>query len=189
MSSNGTSPGNRSPERQRATQSPERQRATQSPERQRATQSPERQRTTQSPERQRAGSPPTNPHSVQPGADASGSVIRATGRDAFGSVIRATGRGASGSVYNISPQGIQTPPKKIPMAYFITFHTRGDWLHGDSRGSVDRRHNQYGEPVLPADPSRCQRETERRRHAPVVLGPKARGLVKTQIVETCEFRG
>lgn len=34
------------------------------------------------------------------------------------------------------------------MNYLITFRTYGTWLHGDERGSVDREHNQVGEPVL-----------------------------------------
>jgi hypothetical protein len=29
----------------------------------------------------------------------------------------------------------------IPLAYLITFRCYGTWLHGDSRGSVDRFHN------------------------------------------------
>jgi hypothetical protein len=42
----------------------------------------------------------------------------------------------------------------VPLAYFITFHTYGTWIHGDDRGSVDRHHNLYGTPMLPPDPSR-----------------------------------
>lgn len=37
------------------------------------------------------------------------------------------------------------------LAYFITFSTYGTWLHGDERGSVDRKHNVAGEVLLPAD--------------------------------------
>jgi REP element-mobilizing transposase RayT len=38
------------------------------------------------------------------------------------------------------------------LAYFITFSTYGTWLHGDERGSVDRKTNAAGEPLVPADP-------------------------------------
>ena len=38
-----------------------------------------------------------------------------------------------------------------PLAYFITFRAYGTWLHGDERGAVDRRHNDYGTPYLPVD--------------------------------------
>jgi hypothetical protein len=39
-----------------------------------------------------------------------------------------------------------------PLAYFIMFRSYGTWLHGDSRGSVDRLHNTYGTPRLPPNP-------------------------------------
>jgi REP element-mobilizing transposase RayT len=35
-----------------------------------------------------------------------------------------------------------------PLAYHITFGTYGTRLHGDSRGTVDRSHNVYGEPIV-----------------------------------------
>jgi hypothetical protein len=37
----------------------------------------------------------------------------------------------------------------IPLAYLITFRSYGTWLHG-KEGSVDRFHNVYGQPKLPA---------------------------------------
>src|SRR5688572_30293307 len=37
----------------------------------------------------------------------------------------------------------------IPFGYHITFRAYGTWLHGDSRGSVDRFHNRFGTPRLP----------------------------------------
>jgi hypothetical protein len=44
------------------------------------------------------------------------------------------------------------------LAYFITFHTYGTWLHGTERGSVDRAHNTLGTPLLPPDVAREQEE-------------------------------
>lgn len=41
-----------------------------------------------------------------------------------------------------------------PLAYFITLSCYGTWLHGDERGSVDKKHNVPGKPVLPPDPER-----------------------------------
>ena len=35
-----------------------------------------------------------------------------------------------------------------PCGYLITFHTYGTWLHGDSRGSIDRINNIPGIPML-----------------------------------------
>jgi len=41
---------------------------------------------------------------------------------------------------------------RIPLAYLITFRAYGTWLHGDSRGSVDRFHNRYGAPLIAPNP-------------------------------------
>jgi len=38
---------------------------------------------------------------------------------------------------------------RISLGYLITFRAYGTWLHGDSRGSVDRFHNRYGSPLIP----------------------------------------
>ena len=40
-----------------------------------------------------------------------------------------------------------------PQTYFLTFSTYGTWLHGDDRGSVDRAHNEPGQPTTEADPA------------------------------------
>lgn len=34
-----------------------------------------------------------------------------------------------------------------PVAYFLTWTTRGTWVHGDERGSVDRSRNLVGHPT------------------------------------------
>jgi hypothetical protein len=39
-----------------------------------------------------------------------------------------------------------------PLAFLITFRSYGTWLHGDERGSIDRRrYHTYGTPVMPAN--------------------------------------
>jgi REP element-mobilizing transposase RayT len=44
------------------------------------------------------------------------------------------------------------------MVYLLTFRCYGTWLHGDERGSVDRFHNQPGEPMLGPSPKlQCHR--------------------------------
>lgn len=45
-------------------------------------------------------------------------------------------------------------PDDVPLAYFISITCYGTWLHGDQRGSIDRRHNLHGTAVLAADPAR-----------------------------------
>ena len=47
------------------------------------------------------------------------------------------------------------------MTYLITFACYGAHLHGNETGSVDRHHNRYGSPGLPADPQRVLPNAER----------------------------
>ncbi|MGQ0761444.1 MAG: hypothetical protein ACT4OT_05435 [Acidobacteriota bacterium] len=41
----------------------------------------------------------------------------------------------------------------FPLAYLITFRCYGTWLHGDERGSVDRKQNVYGTPKTAFNPA------------------------------------
>jgi REP element-mobilizing transposase RayT len=77
---------------------------------------------------------------------------------------------------------------KVPLAYFITVRTYGTWLHGDERGSVDRDHNQFGAPLLPADVKRQQSEEERLRHPPIFLTAESAALVEKTVREVCIHR-
>jgi len=36
----------------------------------------------------------------------------------------------------------------FPLAYFVSFRTYGTLLHGDERGSVDRKQNKYWTPRI-----------------------------------------
>ena len=46
---------------------------------------------------------------------------------------------------------IEFQDRSAPLAYLKTIRTYGTWLHGDSRGSVDRReYNRYGDPKIAA---------------------------------------
>jgi len=46
---------------------------------------------------------------------------------------------------------IEFQDRSTPLAYLITIRSYGTWLHGDERGSMDRReYNQYGDPVIAA---------------------------------------
>lgn len=79
-----------------------------------------------------------------------------------------------------------------PIAYFISFHTFGTWLHGDERGSVDRDHNAVGTPHLAPDAARQEREFERMSAAgggPIVLDLPRRTIVERTIHEVCAHRG
>jgi len=76
----------------------------------------------------------------------------------------------------------------IPLAYLITFRSRGTWLHGDKRGSVSRFRNQYGSRRLPPEPQWLETNQKRLKHAPVVLNAAQRTCVEAAVRETCEIR-
>jgi REP element-mobilizing transposase RayT len=75
-----------------------------------------------------------------------------------------------------------------PLAYFISFRTYGTWLHGDERGSVDRKHNAFGAPKLAASESRVRWERDELRGSPVELDAERRAAVERTIREVCEHR-
>ena len=77
---------------------------------------------------------------------------------------------------------------EAPLGYFVTFRAFGTWLHGDERGSVDRKHNRYGTPRIPAN-KRWHRYNERTLSGPPVkLGQRRRAVVLDAIRETCTKR-
>lgn len=77
----------------------------------------------------------------------------------------------------------------VHLAYFISFRCYGTWLHGDPRGSVDRRHNIYGTPMLPADEQRRREMGSRMKRDPVELTAARRAAVEEGVRETCDKRG
>ena len=80
----------------------------------------------------------------------------------------------------------------MALAYFITFHTYGTWLHGTSKGkgSVDLGHNQYGEEFVAPD---AQREAEARENMPqppyTMSSAGEREIVCQAIISLCRQRG
>ena len=75
-----------------------------------------------------------------------------------------------------------------PLAYLITFPTYGTWLHGDDRGSVDRRHNVPGTVRLAADPARRETCAARMIEPPLQLEAAQRQTVLSAILEVCRHR-
>ena len=76
---------------------------------------------------------------------------------------------------------------RFPLGYLITFRAHGTWLHGDSRGSVDRFRNCYGSPRIPEDVP-WERYNERKmKLAPVKLDTQRRALINEAIKETCDL--
>ncbi len=62
-------------------------------------------------------------------------------------------------------------------------------MHGDERGSVDRRRNVIDEPPLEADPRRVAREARLLKSPPMRFGEAVRRCIEESFVESCEYRG
>ncbi|MFN3166716.1 MAG: transposase [Phycisphaeraceae bacterium] len=75
-----------------------------------------------------------------------------------------------------------------PLAYFLTFHTYGSWLHGRREGSVDYRHRSYGQAHLPPDDRQLARRQQQMKHPEIVLDAAKREAVFDSIQETCGYR-
>jgi REP element-mobilizing transposase RayT len=79
--------------------------------------------------------------------------------------------------------------RQWPLAYLITFHTYGTWLHGHDEGSVDRRHNGYGAPTIKPDAAFAARRRKLMTHEPLVLTGDQRRCADAAMREVCAFRG
>ena len=79
--------------------------------------------------------------------------------------------------------------RAAPLGYLITFRTYGTWLHGDERGSMDRReYNVYGEmKIAPSDLTRS-RDRNLMKSPPFEMDARARAIVEEAIRDTCTFR-
>ena len=77
---------------------------------------------------------------------------------------------------------------EIPLGYLITFRSYGTWLHGDTRGSIDRFHNLYKSPYIEPNEKWHRHNAQVLEHEPVVLNAAQRRAVDCAIRETCSFR-
>lgn len=76
-----------------------------------------------------------------------------------------------------------------PLGYLITFRSYGTWLHGDERGSIDRRnYNRYGTPDMPPNKKILADEKSELSSAVLLLNPAQRKIVELAIREVCEHR-
>jgi REP element-mobilizing transposase RayT len=73
--------------------------------------------------------------------------------------------------------------------YLITFACYGGHLHGGESGSIDRKHNAPGTPVLKVDSGRAAFENELMDQAPYHLDQIRRDAVLEAIQEVCVHRG
>jgi len=74
-----------------------------------------------------------------------------------------------------------------PIAYFLTFRTYGSWLHGEEKGSVDRKlHNIPGTPFLQPNEALVSNERNSCKQSPVIFNWRQRKLIEQTIGEVCE---
>ena len=78
---------------------------------------------------------------------------------------------------------------EYPLAHFITFRTYGTWQHGDERGSIDRYHNQFRGPRVPANIILKTQQNKKLKSEPVLLDGPRRKEVEIAIREVCTYRG
>jgi REP element-mobilizing transposase RayT len=77
---------------------------------------------------------------------------------------------------------------EYPLAYLITFTTYGTWLHGDKRGSVDKKHNQYGSPFAAPASALQRKEQGALKNPAFTLKQSQREIVLQAILKVCRFR-
>lgn len=77
-----------------------------------------------------------------------------------------------------------------PVGYLITIRCYGTWLHGDHRGSVNRRsYNRYGENKIEPNFHLEKSDKEFLKNPPFRLSALQREAVKSAIKEVCDVRG
>ncbi len=123
------------------------------------------------------------------GADPRGCDLKGAGqqsRDREGADLRS--RGTEGTPHT---RAASSAPRRSnpPLAYFITFHTYGTWLHGRASGSVDRDHRTFDTPFIDQDEQREREQFVRLKREPVLLDESRRAVVDQTIREVCRHRG
>lgn len=76
----------------------------------------------------------------------------------------------------------------VAIAYFITFHGYGTWLHGRAEGSVDRDHCGVDTPFMPPDAERERFARGELKYPPVLLDAERRYVVDATVREVCTHR-
>src|SRR6266849_1301299 len=76
----------------------------------------------------------------------------------------------------------------FPLAYLITFRYYGTWVHGDERGSMDRKSNAYGTPKIPPNIRLQASDTKQLKRPPVKLNAARRRVVQSAVREVCDHR-
>jgi len=79
--------------------------------------------------------------------------------------------------------------RSTPLAYLITIRTYGTWLHGDGRGSMDRReYNIFGAATIAPSERAQERDRKLMKSMPYEMDARARSAVNTAIRGVCAHR-
>lgn len=88
------------------------------------------------------------------------------------------------------PDYIEFQDRSVAKGYLITFRCYGTWLHGDERGSMDRRYyHRYGGAKIKPDIETRSRKARLLKNQPFYLGAAERKIVDLAIREVCITRG
>ena len=71
---------------------------------------------------------------------------------------------------------------------FATVPTYGTWIHGDERGSVDRKHNLPGTPHILHDQRKEEYSRKQMKGEIYKLDVESRKIVMVSIGEVCDYR-
>ncbi len=77
---------------------------------------------------------------------------------------------------------------EFPLAYLISFRTYGTWLHGDKRGSMDRKHNVYGTSKILPNRALERSDARQRKRPCLTLDARQRPRVEKAVREVCDYR-
>jgi len=84
---------------------------------------------------------------------------------------------------------IEFQERSIPLAYLITVRSYGTWLHGDERGSMDRReYNRFGDPKIAASKLKVTSDRNLMKTAPFLFNSTIRRSIEAAIREVCKMR-
>ncbi len=85
---------------------------------------------------------------------------------------------------------IEFQDQSHPLAYLITIRCYGTWLHGDKRGSMNRKDfKTYGSPKITSNENWNRHDKSLLKHPPAKLDSKKRALVEDAISNVCIHRG
>ena len=84
---------------------------------------------------------------------------------------------------------IEFQDRSVAKGFLITFRCYGTWLHGDERGSVDRRNfNRFGMAKIKPYPETETRQAHLMKAERFYLGGPERKVVESAIAEVCNVR-